>query len=352
MVSVQGLKLKKERRSDMAMKSVCFKITAWTALVLLFLLTLNLPAPAQAADEIKLGVLSSGSEHWPLWIALEKGYFKEQGLEIRQLHTNSVAKAVQGLSTNSTDIVYPCNTQGTITAIVKGAPVKIIAGIQTKAIYDLIAGPKYKKVEDLKGTTLGVINLSSGSTVLLMKILSAHGLKYPGDYDLLTVGGTPARYAAVKKGAVSGAMVTIPTSFRAREEGLNLLANIATYLPDYQFTVVAGHIEWMKAHRDPTVRFLMAIIKGLRFLHDPKNKSEAVDIMIKHHKISRKYAEMAHKMVVEELKPMRNDALPSTKAIDVLIKVEVERKALDKQYPASMFVDDSYREEALKRLGS
>lgn len=336
----------------MATQRVLFRIMAWTAFMFLFATALSVPRQAQGADEIKLGVLSSGSEHWPLWIALEKGYFKEQGLEIRQLHTQSVAKAVQALATNSTDIVYPCNTQGTITAIVKGAPVKIIAGVQTKAIYDLITGAKYKKVEDLKGTTLGVINLTSGSTVLLMKILSAHGLKYPGDYDLLTVGGTPARYAAVKKGAVSGAMVTIPTSFRAREEGLNLLANIATYLPDYQFTIVAGNIEWMKAHRDATVRFIMAIIKGLRFIHDPKNKKEAVDIMVKHHKISRKYAEMAHKMVVEDLKPMRNDALPSTKAIDVLIGVEVERKALDKQYPASMFIDDSYREEALKRLGS
>jgi len=336
----------------MATQSVFFKVMAWTAFVLIFLATLSLPRQAQAADEIKLGVLSSGSEHWPLWIALEKGYFKEQRLEVRQLHTQSVAKAVQALTTNSTNLLYPSNTQGTITAIVKGAPVKLIAGIQTKAIYDLITGAKYKKVEDLKGTTLGVINLTSGSTVLLMKIMSAHGLKYPGDYDLLTVGGTPARYAAVKKGAVSGAMVTIPTSFRALEEGLNLLANIATYLPDYQFTTVAGHIEWMKANHDATVRFLMGIIKGLRFVHDPKNKKEAVDIMVKHHKISRKYAEMAHKMVVEDLKPMRNDALPSTKAIDVLIKVEVERKALDKQYPASMFIDDSYRQEALKRLGS
>src|SRR5439155_382287 len=85
---------------------------------------------------------------------------------------------------------------GLITAITKGAPMKIVAGNFTKALYDLITGPKYKKVEDLKGTTMGVINLESGSTVLLQKILLAHGLKYPDDYDILTIGGTPARYAA------------------------------------------------------------------------------------------------------------------------------------------------------------
>ncbi len=319
--------------------------------VFLLLGTVSLPVNAWAVDVIKLGVLSTGSEHWPLWVALEKGFFKEQNLEVRQFYTESVAKSVQALTTNSTDILFPSNTQATIVAMLKGAPVKLIAGLYAKAIYDLIAGAQYKTVEDLKGTTVGVINLTSGSTALLMKIMSTHGLKYPGDYDLLTVGGTPARYAAVKKGAVSAAMVTIPTSFQALEEGLNIVANIATYLPDYQFTTIAGNISWIEANRDATVRYLMAMIKAITFILNPQNKNEAVEIMLKYYKISRKYAEMAHKMVVYDLKPMRNDAAPSSKAIDEVIKLEVERKALDKIYPASMFIDDSYRKEALKRLG-
>jgi ABC-type nitrate/sulfonate/bicarbonate transport system substrate-binding protein len=206
-------------------------------------------------------------------------------------------------------------------------------------------------VEDLKGATMGVINLTSGSTVLLQKILAAHGLKYPGDYDLLTVGGTPSRYAAVKKGAVAAAMVTIPTSFQAKEDGLNLLANISTYLPDYQFTVIAGNTSWMQSHKDQTERFLMAIIKGMRFLIDPKNKNASIDSMVKHFKISKKYSELAYKEVVEELKPIRGDAAPSLKGMETVINLEVENKGLDKAYPPKQFIDDSYRLVALKRLG-
>jgi ABC-type nitrate/sulfonate/bicarbonate transport system substrate-binding protein len=309
------------------------------------------PVTARSADQIKLSVLSTGADHWANWVAKDQGYFKQQNLEIREFHTNSVAKAVQAVSSGSSDLFFPANTQGTITAVVKGAPIKIIAGNYTKAIYDLITGAKYKKIEDLKGTTFGVINLTSGSTVLLMKIMAAHGLKYPGDYDFLTVGGTPARFAAVKKGAVSGAMVTIPVSFEAREAGLNVLANIGTYLPDYQFTTIAGNANWLPKNKDTTVRFLMAMIKAVRFINDPKNKAAAVDSMVKHHKISRKYSELAYKMVVEDLKVMRNDAAPSTKGIETVINMEVERKALDKSYPPSMFIEDSYRQEAVKRLG-
>lgn len=306
--------------------------------------------PVRAADEIKVGVLSTGGDHWPMWVAEEKGFFGEEGLELRKFQTNSIAKAMQALSSNSTDVLFPSNTQGTITAQVKGAPIKIIAGNFSKALYELITGPQYKKVEDLKGTTFGVINLTSGSTVLLQKILAAHGLNYPSDYSLLTVGGTPARFAAVKKGAVSGAMVTVPTSFMAQDEGMNVLANISAYLPEYQFTVIAGNADWLQKNRDKAVRFLMALIKGMRYLNDPKNKEEVIKVMAERMKLSPKYAEMSYKQVVDDLKAVRNDAAPTDAAIETVVKLEHDRGQLDKLYAPSTFIDDSYREEALKRL--
>jgi ABC-type nitrate/sulfonate/bicarbonate transport system substrate-binding protein len=306
---------------------------------------------AWAADEIKLGVLSTAGDHWPRWVAWEQGFFKQQNLEVREFQTDSIAKAVQALSANSTDLLFPANTQGVVVAISKGAAIKIIAGDFTKALYYLITGAKYKKIEDLKGGTMGVINLTSGSTVLLQKILAAHGLKYPGDYDLLTVGGTPARYAAVKKGAVAASMVTIPTSYEAKEDGLNVLADISKYLPDYQFTVIAGNEKWMASHKDQTVRFLMAMTKAMRFLTDPKNKEASIQAMIKHFKVKRTYAEQAYKEVIQELRPIDNNAAPSIKGMETVISLEVENKGLDKSYPPQHFIDDSYRMEAIKRLG-
>jgi ABC-type nitrate/sulfonate/bicarbonate transport system substrate-binding protein len=321
---------------------------AW-CLVMLF--TGGLTTSLRAADEIKLGLLSTGGDHWPIWVAMDQGFLKEQKLDVHEFQTDSVAKAVQALSADSSDLLFPSNTEGVVVAMSKGAAIKIVAGDFTKALYDLITGPKYKKLEDLKGGTMGVINLTSGSTVLLEKILAAHGLKYPGDYDLLTVGGTPSRYAAVKKGAVAAAMVTIPTTYEAKEDGLNVLANISQYLPDYQFTVIAGNEKWMASHRDQTVRFLMAMIKSMRFLNDPKNKEASIQAMIKHFKVDRKYAELAYKDVVQDLRPIDNNAAPSMKGMETVIKLEVENKGLDKSYPPQHFIDDSYRQEALKRLG-
>ncbi len=308
-------------------------------------------ARAQAADEIKMGVLAAGSYHWPWYVADGKGFFKDEGLKVRKFQVRSVSKATQSLSAGSTDLLIPTNTSGAIRAQAKNAPIKIIAGGFDKALYDLIAGPKYKTVKDLKGTTMGVINLTSGSTVLLKTILASHNMYYPKDFDMLMVGGTPSRFAAVKAGGVAAAMVTPPTSFMAREAGLNIVANIGTYLPQYMFTGVGGNTDWMKKNRDVTVRFLKAIIRAHRFILDPKNKEEAIDILAKYSKTKRTYADMTYTLVVNDLKPMTRNAVINIKALEAVIKLDVENKKLKKAYPASTFFDDSYRQEALKRLG-
>jgi hypothetical protein len=56
-------------------------------------------------------------------------------------------------------------------------------------------------------------------------------------------------------------------------------------------------------------------------------------------------------MIVEELKPIPNDASVSLKAMETVIQLMIETKQLDQTYPPSMFIDDSLRQEALKRLG-
>ena len=95
----------------------------------------------------------------------------------------------------------------------------------------------------------------------------------------------------------------------------------------------------------------MAMIKAMRFLNDPKNKDASIQSMIKHFKVKRNYAETAYKEVMQELRPIDNNAEPSLKGMETVIQLEVENKHLDKPFPPQHFIDDSYRQEALKRLG-
>src|SRR5947199_10199261 len=119
-------------------------------------------------------------------------------------------------------------------------------------------------------------------------------------------------------------MVTIPTSYEAKEDGLNVLANISTYLPDYQFTVIGGHTKWMESHKDQTIRFLMSMIKAMRFINDTKNKEASIQAMVQHFKTVRQHGEKAYREVVEQIRPIRNDAAPSITGIEAVISLQPE----------------------------
>src|SRR5439155_4392108 len=131
-----------------------------------------------------------------------------------------------------------------------------------------------------------------------------------------------------------------------KEDALNLFANIYKYHPAYQFTVNGGHTKWTESHKDPTIRFLMAMIKAMQFINDPKNKQASIQAMVKHFKIGRKYGEMAYREIVEQIRPIHNDAARSIKGIETVINLQVENKGLAKPYPATMVIEDSYRQEA------
>jgi ABC-type nitrate/sulfonate/bicarbonate transport system substrate-binding protein len=74
----------------------------------------------------------------------------------------------------------------------------MIAGSFNGTTYSIIAQPKFKTFEQLKGAKLAVSSLQAGSTQVLKYILKQRGLLYPRDYALLRAGGTTLRWAAMQ----------------------------------------------------------------------------------------------------------------------------------------------------------
>ena len=75
-------------------------------------------------------------------------------------------------------------------------------GRTTVPIYTLIVPPSIQTYADLRGRRLAVAGVTDPLNVILIRMLDANGLQ-PADYDLVPVGGTPERLAAVQGGAVS-----------------------------------------------------------------------------------------------------------------------------------------------------
>ncbi|MBI2369572.1 MAG: ABC transporter substrate-binding protein [Deltaproteobacteria bacterium] len=315
----------------------------------LLLLGVVAPGAALGATKVRLGIVAIVSFYWPAWAAKDLGYFAADGLEAEIPVFDVTRTAVQALSTGGIELVWG-TPEFSIFAIQRKGPVKVIAGALDKAMYDLIAGAKYKAPKDLKGTTIGVSNLRGGSTFLMQKMLAKAGLKYPGDYDMVEIGGTPKRFAAVQSGGVSASVVTEPTSFRALDEGLVILDRASNHWPLYQFITISVNTDWARQNRPGTVGVLKGVIRANHWLYDERNRDEALKILMKYVKMEPKYGPRTYDSMFKVFKAIPLLGEVNEQAMAPVLDIMVERKQADRKPALTEYADDSYRQEALAQL--
>lgn len=97
----------------------------------------------------------------------------------------------------------------------------------------LVVASDVENYENLRGAKLAVDSPISGYVLVLRKMLELNGLG-DSDYTLSRVGGTEARYDALKEGKAAGTLLTEPFGLVAQSEGLRVLGRAEDALGDYQ----------------------------------------------------------------------------------------------------------------------
>ena len=151
-------------------------------------------------------------------IANEQGFFKKEGLEVSAI-TARMQPGIQGLIAGSFHFSQILGA-GAVAAL-RGLPLKIVMVFDTRPIWWLYGNTKIKKIEDLRGKTVGVSSLGAGLDQMTREILPRYGLEVPRDVLFRDVGNSPDRLAAVLTGVVDAAVISSPGNFIARKNGLN-----------------------------------------------------------------------------------------------------------------------------------
>ena len=79
--------------------------------------------------------------------------------------------------------------------------IKLIAGSFNGTTYSMISLPKYKKMEELKGSgaRLAMSGITSAAAMMMKEVLKQRGVLYPRDYSLLSVGGSNVQFTAYRR---------------------------------------------------------------------------------------------------------------------------------------------------------
>ena len=223
-------------------------INAMMAALCCAAMMLAAPQAAQAADKVVAGSLGGQAPLWAIYVAVHKGFFTAEGIDLELNFAQSGAAVTQQLTAGSLDVALSVGITDPIHAIEKGAPIAIIRIVGNAAPYVLIGKKELKTIADLKGKTISVGAVNDITTVYFERMMAANGLK-KGDYEVISAGVAAARYAALKAGVADAAVVLPPLNFQAETEGFVTLGFAADYVKDLPFTGMAVHRRWAQGQR-------------------------------------------------------------------------------------------------------
>jgi len=310
----------------------------------LLVLLLGLPAGKNscAADKTRIAVTNFNLSFLPLGVALQRGFFKDEGLDvevIRMNTPNTVAAMVTG------EVGYTMLFGSVIRAALRGMPLRAAASLLDSPIYALIARPEFKSLKDLKGRTVGIGNFGGTDEVTARLIFRAQGFDADREIKLLAVGTDRARLAALKEGLVDGAILSPPADTLGRQMGFNILTRAYEHF-SFPFIGVGANLKTLKERAQEVKKVVKSFIRANRSIRD--DKDGAVKALVEWGKIEREQARASYDSAWQVFSPDGNISPTGLRLVVEQAKTELK---LTRDPPLSEIIDVAPLEEAQRELG-
>ena len=259
------------------------KIFASKLLLAILMLVLSTLICAETRSEnlqVNFGVTFRNARLVPLWIADEEGYFKKQGLDVKQVNISGGTQGAQMMVTGGVDVSY----DDPITCIVStagGIPVNVIVGGTPSLAYLIVGGPEIKNIADVKGKRVGSSGLGlSASRLALLVGLRRFGIDADkGQVTIVAAGQEPERIAGLSTGAIAATVISPEYRTKLEQLGVNMLADLRTLNIPWETSSVITTAKNMQTKRDMLERVVRAILQAHAFILNPANRTRVVEVM-------------------------------------------------------------------------
>ncbi len=268
---------------------------------------------AAAAEKITVGLTSLSPAAAPLYLARDRGFFEAEGIEVSIPIFKSGTENAQAVLAGEVQIAKGSTELFNIRKA--GQDARFFWGVANIMPFKLYAKAEIKSGQELKGRRLAVSKFGAQSDTLTRMALKHFGVEPIREAAILQVGSTPARYAAMKSGAVDATLMWFPQTLLADKEGYRKLLDLSVLITDWPYMAFYAKADYLKANRDLTIRFLRAYRKGLAFA--VANPAEAVAAIAKALKYDPTVAEAGWKEFAPTMPP---DGRLPMKGIEFLIQ--------------------------------
>jgi ABC-type nitrate/sulfonate/bicarbonate transport system substrate-binding protein len=312
---------------------------------IIFLLTgssLTVPgqAAAQSPQTVNMAIPSKSFQMVIYPIAQQKGYMKEEGIDLRVIFiapTTSIQAMLGG------DVSFTgAGTSALVTIARSSTPLKVVAATNDRVLQWLVTRPEITNPKELKGKKIATTGVAAFATFMLKQILTKHGLDGNKNVTYLDV-GQGNQLPALLGGGLDAAVLSVEQRYVAIDKGMREMFFFGNEVKN-SWGTLATTDKLIKENPKMVAGFVRATIKALRYLrHD---REGTIAAMLKFAGVSRQQAARVYEDIIPTFtgngavddETQRNDlqiirqvvnsteTVPNAKGYDFSFALEAERQ--------------------------
>jgi ABC-type nitrate/sulfonate/bicarbonate transport system substrate-binding protein len=303
---------------------------------------------ARAADQVKISYVLPVTIYGDLFLGVDKGYFAEEGIEAELIPAGG-GTATPALIAG--DIQFSGSPAAAISAILKGAKLKVLFISADHSAYQLWSRPEIKTLDDLKGQQVGVITRGDTTEIAMRYYLAKHGLAT--DYVSYTpLGPGAARAAAITAGSLGGSLLDTVELEDLKSAGklgaLHLLVDLRREVR-MTFSGLATSDALIASNPELVRRTVRAIMKGMAYTKT--YREETIASVMRHGVKDHRNAEADYAESVEGLS-LTGTTPEADQQFELQLRGELLGLPKDKIAPAAQVFDFSFAEKAAAELAA
>ena len=270
----------------------------------------------------------------PQYVAIEKGYFKDLGIDLDLTLASGADKVTAAVLAGDADIGF-CGSEATIYVYNGGTDdyLKTFAQATQKDGTFLVSREKYKdfKLEDLKGKTIIGGRAAGMPEMTFEYALRQNGIDPTKDVNI----DTSVAFAAMSGSFIggNGDFVTLfePNATQVEQQGYgHVVASVGKLGGVVPYTSYSAKTSYLKKNKKVIKNFTKAIQKGLDFVHNHSDKEVAEVILDQFPDTSLNDIESAVKRY-REIEAWPKTTNFSKESFDHLQDIMIDAKALEKK---------------------
>jgi NitT/TauT family transport system substrate-binding protein len=245
--------------------------------IIFFIVTVIVKLP-EAEGRIVVGVSTVNVAFLPIYLTQDRGFFKDEGLDVLVVMFNAGATNLQAVIGGDVQIMAG-GVPETVLARASGVDIKNFWAISNLMPFQIYGSANMKSLKDSKGKKFAISRFGSLSEFLTRSALRQAGID-PRDVTMLQIGATPARFTTLATGIVDATILWFPVTERAKALGMNKLFDLKDLYPNWSNVGFVARETWLAKEREQTAKFLRAYQRGVK--HTRENREDGIRALRKY----------------------------------------------------------------------